>query len=289
MGRTAAAELDLAMLDAHLHLWQRKPGAYAWLGPEFGALYDDFPPEVAEAEIQAARVTGAVLVQADDTVEDSNYMFDIVGRYDWALGVVAWLPLDDPDRSSELLEEYVAQKSLCGARQLVHNDPRDNFYRLPEVNDVAELLAARGLPLDIPDSWPRDLVQVADLAAAHPHLTVVLDHVGKPPVDPRAFNEFCVILEAFSESPKTVVKFSGLDHPARPFTLDNVLPLWELCLELFGPERMMLGSDWPITVNYGGYQPTWNTLRALLKRVEPNARRAIEEGTARRVYGLGSK
>lgn len=275
------------MLDTHLHLWQRKPGAYSWLVPEFGALYDDFPPEIAEGEIQAAQVTGAVLVQADDTQEDSHYLFDIANRFDWALGVVAWLPLDAPDQSAHLLESYIARESMSGVRQLVHNNPRDNFYRLKEVHEVAALLAAKGLPLDIPDAWPRDLAQVAEMAADHPNLTVVLDHVGKPPVDPTDFDEWRVVLEAFAESPNTVVKFSGLHHPARAFTLDNVVEIWELCLELFGPERMMLGSNWPITVNYGGYQPTWDTLRGLLARVEPQTRRAIEETTARRVYGLG--
>lgn len=277
------------MIDTHLHLWERKPGAYSWLVPDFGELYNDFPPDVAEGEVHKAGVGGAVLVQADDTLEDSLYLFDVARRYDWALGVVAWLPLDVPDESSSLLDRYLIRGTLCGVRQLVHDDPRDNFYRLREVYEVAELLAAHSLPLDIPDAWPRDMSQVVDVATEHPELTVVLDHMGKPPVDSRDFDQWLAVFKAFAASSNTVVKFSGLDHPDRPFTPDGVLHLWEVCLELFGPERMMLGSDWPITVRYGGYQPTWRTLRDLLSRVSVQDRQAIQEDTARRVYGLSRK
>lgn len=277
------------MIDTHLHLWERKPGAYSWLVPDFGELYNDFPPDVAEGEVHKAGVGGAVLVQADDTLEDSLYLFDVARRYDWALGVVAWLPLDVPDESSSLLDRYLIEGTLCGVRQLVHDDPRDNFYRLREVYEVAELLVAHSLPLDIPDAWPRDMSQVVDVATEHPGLTVVLDHMGKPPVDSRDFDQWLAVFKAFAASSNTVVKFSGLDHPDRPFTPDGVMHLWEVCLELFGPERMMLGSDWPITVRYGGYQPTWRTLRDLLSRVSIRHRQAIQQDTARRVYGQSKK
>lgn len=277
------------MIDTHLHLWERKPGAYSWLVPDFGELYNDFPPDVAEGEVHKAGVGGAVLVQADDTLEDSLYLFDVARRYDWALGVVAWLPLDVPDESSSLLDRYLIEGTLCGVRQLVHDDPRDNFYRLREVYEVAELLVAHSLPLDIPDAWPRDMSQVVDVATEHPGLTVVLDHMGKPPVDSRDFDQWLAVFKAFAASSNTVVKFSGLDHPDRPFTPDGVMHLWEVCLELFGPERMMLGSDWPITVRYGGYQSTWRTLRDLLSRVSIRHRQAIQQDTARRVYGQSKK
>lgn len=277
------------MIDTHLHLWERKPGAYSWLVPDFGELYNDFPPDVAEGEVHKAGVGGAVLVQADDTLEDSLYLFDVARRYDWALGVVAWLPLDVPDESSSLLDRYLIEGTLCGVRQLVHDDPRDNFYRLREVYEVAELLVAHSLPLDIPDAWPRDMSQVVDVATEHPGLTVVLDHMGKPPVESRDFDQWLAVFKAFAASSNTVVKFSGLDHPDRPFTPDGVMHLWEVCLELFGPERMMLGSDWPITVRYGGYQSTWRTLRDLLSRVSIRHRQAIQQDTARRVYGQSKK
>ena len=277
------------LIDSHLHIWQRKAGAYSWLVPDFGALYDDFPPEAANEEVVRARVDGAVLVQADDTLDDALYMFEAAKRFDWALGVVAWIPLDSPDQSAGLLERYLAYETMAGVRQLVHDDPRDNFYRLSEVHEVAELLAAHTLPLDIPDAWPRDLPQVVDLATEHPNLTVVLDHMGKPPVDQKDFAEWLGMFRAFSELPNTVVKFSGLHHPERPFTPEGVSHLWDLCLELLGPTRMMVGSDWPITVNYGGYQPTWHTVHDLLSGVSASDRRAIGGDTALRVYGHSKK
>lgn len=277
------------VIDSHLHVWERKAGHYRWLVPEFGELYDDFPPEVAADEVARAGVDGAILVQADDTLEDAHYLFDVTRRYDWALGAVVWLPLDAPDTAASVLDGYLANPTMCGVRQLVHDDPRDNFYQLGEVQEVAQLLSAHSVPLDIPDAWPRDLPQVVDLAARHPQLTVVLDHLGKPPVEAAGLGNWRAALRAFADNPNTVVKFSGLHHPDRPFTVEGVRDLWEVSLELFGPTRMMVGSDWPITVRYGGFQPTWRTIQELLESVPPEARRAIGSGTAQRVYGRSAK
>ena len=276
-------------IDTHLHMWQRREGHYSWLGPEHGVLFDDFPPELADAELRKAGVEGAILVQADDTLDDALYMFDVADRYDWALGVVAWLPLDSPERSREVVDRYLTHTTLSGVRQLVHDDPRDNFYRLPEVHEVADLLAEHSIPLDIPDAYPRDLPQVVDLASQHPELTLVLDHMGKPPVAANDFREWLAMMTAFAENPNTVVKFSGLHHPERPFTRDGIERLWDLALELFGPDRMMVGSDWPITVLYGGYWPTWETLQTLLSQVSPVESQAIGSDTAYRVYGRSEK
>lgn len=276
-------------IDSHLHIWERTAGRYSWLVPESGPLFDDFPPAAAGSELGGAGVRGAVLVQADDSLEDATYLLEATQKYDWALGVVAWLPLDSPDQAAGLLEHYSEQSTVCGVRQLVHDDPRDHFYEMDEVREVAEMLVEHSLPVDIPDAWPRDLPQVVDLAARHPGLTVVLDHLGKPPVERAARGEWLAVMTAFSENPNTVVKFSGLHHPQRPFTVEGVLPLWEVCLELFGPQRMMVGSDWPITVGYGGYLPTWQTIQKLLSRVSSGERLAIEVDTVCRVYGRSEK
>lgn len=277
------------MIDSHFHTWQRKEGLYSWLTPEHGPLFDDFPAAGAGSEIGSAGVHGAVLVQADDSFEDTTYLLEAAEEYDWALGVVAWLPLDSPDQAAGLLKNYSEQSTVCGVRQLVHDDPRNHFYEMDEVREVAEMLVEHSLPLDIPDAWPRDLPQVVDLAARHPGLTVVLDHLGKPPVERAALGEWLTVMTAFSENPNTVVKFSGLHHPERPFTVEGVLPLWEVCLQLFGPRRMMVGSDWPVSVGYGGYLPTWQIIQKLLSRVSFDERVAIEVDTACRVYGRSEK
>ena len=273
------------IIDSHLHVWQRSPGSYRWLVPEFGPLCDDFPPQRAQEELRLAGVEGAILVQADDTRADSRYMFDAAQHFPWVSGVVAWVPLDRPDEAAEMLGAYLDSEVFCGIRQLVHDDPRDHVYRLESVSQTAQLLASHGVPLDIPDAWPRDLPQVVELARKHPDLTLVLDHMGKPPVEREQLERWSGEISALAEQGNTVVKFSGLHHPERAFTPEAVEHLWELGLELFGPERIMVGSDWPITVTSGGYQPTWETISHFVGSLSDDERSAVSWRTATRVYG----
>ena len=279
----------LPVIDTHLHVWRRSPGHYGWLTPEFGKLYDDFPAERVESDVIASGVTGAILVQADDTIADSEAMFATADQYDWIVGVVAWVPLDRPDDAQAQLEKWREHPTFCGIRQLVHDDPRPNVYSMPEVRRTVSLLARAGIPLDIPDAWPRDLDQVVDLATDVPELTVVLDHAGKPPVGAGEVDAWITAFARLAKRDNSVVKFSGLHHSDREFSPSGAQAIWDACLEHFGPSRMMVGSDWPITEPYGGYRPTWETTKYFLSTLSAPERADVSWRTAVRVYGHSSR
>jgi L-fuconolactonase len=288
-GRSLKGQALHPVIDTHLHVWHRSPGHYGWLKPEFGELYDDFPAERVEPDVMSSGVTGAILVQADDTIADSEAMFDASDRYDWIVGVVAWVPLDQPSVAESQLEQWLEHPAFCGIRQLVHDDPRPHVYSLPEVRHTASLLGQAGIPLDIPDAWPRDLGQVVDLASDVSELTVVLDHAGKPPVGRDDVDSWLDTFARLASRENTVVKFSGLHHPERDFSLSGAMAIWEACLDHFGPTRMMVGSDWPITQPYGGYRPTWHTMTQFLSTLSDEERADVSWRTAARVYGQSSR
>jgi len=279
----------MTVIDAHLHIWQRTPGMYSWLTPELGAIYADFDAPMAHHELTQAGVDGAILVQADDSALDSEAMFSAAALHEWILGVVAWVPLDTPEETTRLLDRWAGQPTFCGVRQLVHDDPRSNFYELPEVQDTARELASRGVPLDIPDAWPRDLAQIVGLADRHPELVVVLDHLGKPPVDCADLSRWETVFRSLGERPNIVLKFSGLSHPQRAFTRENAQGLFDLSLEAFGARRIMIGSDWPLTQAFGGYQATWSTTNELLGQLGESERSSIRCGTAKQIYGASTR
>jgi L-fuconolactonase len=85
-----------------------------------------------------------------------------------------------------------------------------------------------------------------------------------------------------------VAKFSGLHLPGVPFGAATVQPLWEIALDAFGPERLMYGGDWPMSVPSGGYQPTWQVMRGCLDELAAEERAAVLGATAERVYSLRS-
>lgn len=273
-------------IDAHLHVWDLARGDYAWLTPELGPLHTSFTPEQARAELDSCRIDQAVLVQAEDSEHDTEVMLDAARRHSWVAGVVGWVQLDDPATAERQLDQWQQHPAFCGVRHLVHEDPRDDLLSLPAVRRSLRVLAERDLPFDVPDAWPRHLAATADLAAALPELRVVVDHLGKPPFGRPEWVEWRRALAGVAARPGTAAKVSGLQVPGRPFTVAEVRPAWDTALQLFGPDRLMWGSDWPLTVLGDGYAGTWEVVSTLIGELSPTEQAMLLAGTAVSVYRL---
>lgn len=273
-------------IDAHLHLWDLGSDNYAWLGPQHGALYASFTAEEAHAELAEAGFDAAVLVQAEDSARDTEFLLATAAAHPWVAGVVGWIPLDNPVAAEAQLDRWAANRTLRGVRHLVHNDPRDGFLALPEVRRSLALVAERGLAFDVPDAWPRHLGSVATLAAQLPQLAVVVDHLGKPPRGGADYPAWRDALARVAEQENTLAKVSGLRMPSQPYSAAALRPAWETALELFGPARLMYGGDWPMSVPQGGYQPTWSVLAELIGELSNSEQSAVLAGTASKAYSL---
>ncbi|GHE78633.1 metal-dependent hydrolase [Amycolatopsis deserti] len=276
------------VVDTHLHLWDLTVSEYAWLPPG-SPLHRTFTAEQARQELDAAGIATAVLVQAEDSEADTEFMLAQAGRHDWIAGVVGWVRLDDPDTARRQLDRWQQHPAFRGVRHLVHDDPRADFLGLPAVRRSLAVLAERGLPFDVPDAWPRHLGQVADLAAALPELTIVVDHLGKPPADPAEFRAWLTTLRAVAAHPNTVAKVSGLQRPGEPLTVKSARPAVEAAFEVFGARRLMYGGDWPMTVPSGGYGQTWDTVSTLIGELSETERSLVLSGTASAIYGVAER
>ena len=273
-------------IDAHLHLWQRDVSEYAWITPSLGPLFADFGPAEAQAELDAAGIDAAVLVQAEDSAADTRFMLKTAREHEWVAGVVGWIPLDDPPAARAALDLLSDEAALCGIRHLVHDDPRDEFLDLPEVRTSLAAVAEAKLAFDVPNAWPRHLAGAGRIAKAIPGLTVVIDHLAKPPIDGADFDEWRRELLAVATLENTVAKFSGLHLPGLEFSRANIAALLDIALEAFGADRIMYGGDWPISVPHGGYAPTWAVMRSCLDELAAPEREAVLGGTAVRAYRL---
>ena len=275
------------VVDSHVHLWDPAIG-YEW-HVEFGfgpGLRRPITAAEARVELDAAGVDEAILVQADDTAADTDLMLAAAGANPWIVAVVGWVPLDDPAEAAAELDRRAAHPKLRGIRHLVHFDARPDFLDRPAVRESLALVARHGLAFDVPDAWPRHLRQTADLAEALPELPVVIDHLAKPPFGGEDWDAWAEVMARAAALPNTVAKVSGLHADGVAHPVDVVRPAWELALELFGPDRLLYGSDWPMTVAGSGYVSTWKQLGTLIGELSPAEQSAIYEGAARRVYRL---
>jgi L-fuconolactonase len=289
---TAQRPVRADVLDAHVHVWDLAVNDYPWLGPQHGGLYATFSPEQAREALTGCGIGAAVLVQAEDSTAETEYLLGVADRHPWVAGVVGWLPLADPAATAASLERLHRHPRFCGVRHLVHADPRPEFLDTAPVRKSLRQVAGTGLPLDVPDAYPRHLTQTARLAEELPDLVVVVDHLAKPPLGRPEMGEWRAQLRRVAQVPTTVAKVSGLRAPGAPYTAEAVRPAWDAALELFGPERLMFGSDWPVTVpedRHGpqGYRPTYEVLADLIGELSADEQRAILGETARRVYRLG--
>lgn len=277
-------------IDAHLHVWDPERAEYSWLGPDLSPIDRTVGFGEIASTLASLEVDGVVLVQAADNLADTQVMLDTAARHPQVVGVVAWAPLDEPDRLAAQLDILRAEPLVCGIRNLFHAHPRE-WATSPSVDRGIGRVAAADLPLDFVTSSPEALRDLPGIAERHPGLRLVVDHLGKPPIggadDER--REWRRLLAAAAANPLTYAKLSGLYAGVGPldsWTEDGVRPFVEDALDVFGPDRLMWGSDWPIAVLAGGYERVRQAFEGLLAPLSVGERAAILGGTAERFYGL---
>ena len=284
-GDVGGAMAATGRIDSHLHLWDLAPGQYSWLKPEMGVLYDSFTAAQAHKVLSGAGVGRAILVQADDTAADNHALLAATQANDWIIGVVGWLPLEEPAKAAALLEEFRENPKFCGVRTLLHDDPRPDVLVFDSVRQTLALLAGAGIAFDVPNAFPRHLEQVAQLAKDFPELRIVVDHMAKPPRgDAAAMIQWESQLRAVAALPNTVAKMSGLHADGAEFSARALAQVWDVALEAFGPQRIMFGGDWPVSLLGASYVETVAVAQSLIDPLSAAEAQAIWAGTSLATY-----
>jgi L-fuconolactonase len=272
-------------VDAHHHLWDLSTGLYAWPTAAEAAIHRTFTADELAPQLAAARIDATVIVQATDSSADTDAMLAAAAANRWIAGVVGWLPLLNREAAERELERR--QGSLCGVRHLIHWEPDDRWLLHPQVQPGLDLLAEAGLPFDVVAVFPRHLQLVPEVAAAHPDLMLVIDHLAKPPFRSEGWDRWVTEIRRAAEVATVRAKVSGLDTAAGPgWTIDELRPAWDVVLEAFGPRRLMFGSDWPVSLlasSYGDVVGAADTLTAELSVAD---RDRVMGGTAVETYRL---
>jgi L-fuconolactonase len=273
------------VIDAHQHFWNLETGHYPWLTEEAGPIYRTFAPEELIPQLSAAGVERTVLVQAADSYEDTDAMLAQADAYDFVGAVVGWVPLNRPGEAAEAIERYRRHPRFAGVRHLIHDDPDPDWVVQDSVVEGLGLLADAGLTFDVVSVLPRHLEHVPVLAERIPGLRMVIDHLSKPPIKEKGWEPWASLIARAAEHPNVHAKVSGLNTAADAgtWTAEDLRPYVEHAIEVFGPERLMFGSDWPVAILAGDYAKVWAETGKLLPA---DARAAILGGTAARFYQI---
>ncbi|MGW4210456.1 amidohydrolase family protein [Lentzea sp. NPDC004789] len=278
-------------IDAHHHLWDLSARPQDWLdGPELKTIRRDFGPADLREATGPAGIDATVLVQVLNDIDETAEFLAVAGESDLIKGVVGWVDLTAPDVAEQLdrLRSGPGGERLVGIRHLVEPEPDPDWLMRPAV--LAGLRAVRdaGLGYDVltrPHQLPAALVA----ARAVPDLVFVLDHLSKPDIAGGVLQPWATHLTALAAEPNVVAKVSGLVTEAGPkWTVDDLRPYVDIALEVFGPDRLMAGTDWPVCLLAASYGEVVDSAAQLVAGLSEAERDQVLGGTAERVYRLGT-
>lgn len=271
-------------IDSHMHVWRLSRGDYGWLTSDLAPIFRDFTIDDVRSYWAQAGIDYAILVQAAPTSAETRYLLSVAESEPQVKGVVGWIDMLAPHAIDDL-ERLASIRLLRGIRPMLQDIPDVDWMLKAELAPVYRALVDLGLCFDAL-VLPRHLPNLLRLIERHPNLKVVIDHGAKPPIGEHLSSWHRDLAQA-SSIPHVHCKFSGLVTECRKQTSKSALePVAHALLDLFGPERLMFGSDWPVCTLRSTYLQWWQWAQELTAYLPPHQKGALFGGTAQRFYGL---
>ncbi|MGB2625241.1 MAG: amidohydrolase family protein [Candidatus Acidiferrum sp.] len=273
-------------IDSHHHLWRYDKERLGWIGEEMAVLKRDFLPEQSRRDLGQCGIQGTVVVQAQQTFAETEWLLQCAETSDFIRGVVGWAPIADPEFPASL-ERLRNRKALKGLRHVIQDEADDQFVLRADFNAGIDLLKDYSLVYDIL-IFERQLPAVISFVDRHPSQIFVLDHIGKPRVRDGQIEPWRTNLRELARRENVYCKMSGILTEAdwENWRRSDLLPYVEVVLDCFGPARLMAGSDWPVCLLAATPETWFSTLGALLQTLSRSEQDLILGGVATHVYSL---
>ncbi|MGI9366608.1 MAG: amidohydrolase family protein [Rhizobiaceae bacterium] len=275
-------------IDTHQHLILRDHFGYEWTLEDPILATGDFTPQDYAGLTTNFGVLGAIFMETGvddvDYKAEARYVAHLV-KSKTMLGQIASCRPEDSDDFDQWLDEC-GQLNVVGLRRILHVMP-DELSQTDSFRSNIQKIGQAGLPFDI-CMFARQLPIAAQLIRHCDDQVFVLDHCGVPEIAAGEFDLWARGLAEVAALPQVNIKLSGIAAYCAPGTanVETLRPWVDRVLELFGPDRMVWGSDWPV-VNTRSTLPDWlDMTRQLLNELSPDERSAIGEHNARRIYGV---
>ncbi|MBP2237861.1 L-fuconolactonase [Sinorhizobium kostiense] len=272
-------------IDAHQHYWMLGLGHNDWPGPDLKAIYRDFGPEDLKPHLAAAGIARTVLVQAAANRAETDFLLALAEREETVAAVVGWVDVLAPGAVAEI-ERLKSHRKFRGIRPMLQSIAETAWILRPEAIATLEALPHLDLRFDALIQ-PRHLPVIAALADRLPELQIVIDHGAKPFIAEGRMEPWRTDMAALALRRNVHVKLSGLVTEAGgAWSIERLRPYAAHLIDVFGADRVMFGSDWPVVLLAADYAAWFAAARALTAHRTESERRAIFLGTAARFYGI---
>ena len=251
-------------IDSHQHYWKVERGDYHWMSPAVPVLHRDYLPADLRSSLVKHNIQRTVLVQAAQTIAETDFLLDLAADDNSIAGVVGWLDMEDPDFQAQF-EQYRRKPKLIGLRPMLQDLQDDRWILRPKVLSALEAVAAADVPFEFL-TYPRHLPFVLQVLESVPNLRAVIDHISKPEIRSGKLEPWRSSITQLAEHQNLYCKLSGMiteaDH--LNWSPDDLRPYVEHVVQCFGFDRVMFGSDWPVCLCAGSYDQVIGALREIL-------------------------
>ncbi|MGY4830060.1 amidohydrolase family protein [Sphaerotilaceae bacterium SBD11-9] len=278
----------MQVIDAHQHFWRLADRAGQWPPASLEAIHRDFGPADLQPLLDRCEVGGTVLVQSLSSVADTESLLQLADGHAFVRGVVGWVDLKAADAAAQI-DRLARHPRLKGLRPMLQDLADERWIDDPALEPAVAAMLAHRLCFDAL-VLPRHLRALLAFARRHPALPIVIDHAAKPDIPRGQLQPWLGDLAALAALPQVHCKLSGLLTEAGPSPHAQRLRPWvDVLCQLFGPKRLIWGSDWPV-LNLAGNYEGWLAMARRLCGLQPGAgdgtQAAIFGGNARRFYRL---
>lgn len=274
------------LFDTHHHLWKIERGDYGWMSPELSVLYRDYMPEDLAPLLRQAGVGKTILVQAADTEAETEFLLEIAETCDFVVGVCGWLDMDSDDFPTRLAH-FTKNPYFKSLRPMLQDlDEPDWILKSRVLKNLAHV-AETGCAFEVLTKPPQ-LPHAVEAIKQTPGLRAVINHISKPDIASGTFEPWSTQIAELRNYPEVYCKLSGMvteaDHAN--WTPEDLRPFVAHIFEVFGGDRVMFGSDWPVALLAAqSYGDVVNALRTVVgPHLDAAAHRKLFHDNGARFY-----
>jgi L-fuconolactonase len=273
-------------IDAHHHLWNFSEREYPWIDPSMTILRRDFTVADFTAAAHSAGIEQSIVVQARQSMEETEWLLDRATEEGPVVGVIGWVPLCNPSLEAKL-ERISDAPALVGVRHVIHDEPDEQFILRSDFNAGISLLDRFNLAYDILIR-EKHLPQTITFVKRHPEQRFVVDHIAKPRIREGSFDRWAAGIRELARNEQVFCKVSGMVTEAdwASWTVTDLQRYIDVVLEAFGPERTLFGSDWPVCLVAGTYQRWVSAVTAMTDGISDGERDWLFRRSAMSAYRI---
>lgn len=275
-------------IDAHQHFWQFDPVRDAWITDDMRVLQRDFMPQDLLPSLQQHGIAGCVAVQADQSPTETQFLLHLADTSPFIYGVVGWVDFL-ADNLHEQLQEYKRYPRLRGFRHILQAEPAGYMTQPAFVNGVRQL-ARYGFTYDLLIK-PHQMEEALQLLGQLGDVPVVIDHLAKPAIHSGEKTHWELNLAAMSTFANVSCKMSGMVTEAdwQHWKYEDFVPYLDELFEMFGPHRILYGSDWPVCLLAADYDQQISIVHRYIHQLSADEQARILGGNAIQFYQLNQR